>query len=936
MQIEKLRSFLTAPKEFGVVPFWFLNHYPEEDQLRQQIREMAARHCGGIMLHARDGLMGGYLNAHWEKTCRIAIDEAKKQNLSVWLYDELNFPSGPAGDQIFDHFPQTAMQSLELVLKSDVLPEEKFDKILEYNGKYLCFSLKKQHQYPDYLDEKAMEKFVELSYSWYARRFREDLGSVIKGEFTDNACANFGFYRNAIPWTDAMPEKFRRFCGKELDTILPDLFLDTSSSALHRVLFWRFFNKLFLQTFICKIEKECARNHIAATGHYCIEDGTSEHVRQLGDRFDQKRHQQLPGVDMLGAPTFEELKTFPFGTASALLAMTASPAYFFHNSRVLCECLGLTLKWAVNLAEMRRLTAILSVLGADLFVPHGLYYSIGGHRKRECVPDFYHNTLWEEFDYWSLFAARLSALTAHGLHIAETALLYPVLSQQGGLKLGPDTGERCLRIDKAMRRSADLLLSAAVPFEIVDEKIIRQAEIKDGELLISLPSGKIHYLRTVILPSVWLLEEKTAEKLAAFARLGGRIILLEEKPVNIFDGEKISSFVLPKDFAAGIFEDFNSGASDQNFLLLVQSGLSRSRIHLANTGGKILLREWFRPDGQYFALLQNQSTETLKDVQISCDFDPVILDIDTLEMFRAPGKVIQKDFTYGETFILTQTDGKLPLLPEKKKILSVFPLKIKEWQTTLYSPNAWRLPEMTCSGNAATRTFKTTFEIAQLPRSLGIALDVDPTEAELRSQVHPFIGNGPVHPRHRCVVRINGQRVENISYGKNFDRHICEADILPLVREGKNTIELEQCHARFETTRSIPEPFMLTGDFGVRENKIVPAPETLPECRWDHSVLQHYSGKIRFTAQFSLPPHLRGKICALQLQEVHEFCSLHINGVFCGKRLMAPWLFEFDPALTDQEEISLSFTCVNTPANRWEEPIASGISGEILLLCKEK
>ncbi len=931
MTSKELQKFLEDPREYGIVPFWFINHYAEADVLKQQIREMAQKHCGGVMIHPRDGLMGGYLNRHWEDVCRVIIDEAKKCRLKVWLYDELNFPSGPAGGKIFENCPDTAMKSLELVYDSTALPQEKFDKVICFDGRYLGFAIRRQNQYPDYLNKKDMEEFVKLSYRWYADRFKEDFGSVIQGEFTDNSCANFGFYRRSVPWTENIEEKFFDFCGCSLDDVLPSLFFDTPESPLHRLYFWRFLNALYLETFIVPIEKECALNNIAATGHYCIEDGTSEHVRQLGDRFDQKLHQQLPGVDMLGSPDAETLNKFPLGTASALIAMTSSPAYFFHNSRVLCECFGLSLKWEMNLAQMRRISAVLAALGIDLFVPHGLYYSIGGHRKRECIPDFYHNTLWEKFGGWALFAARLSALCAHSKHLAQTALFYPVTSQQASLELGKDSGRRCSNIDNAMHHAADLMIANAVPFEIIDRRILDAAKVTEGALQITLPSGESHTLKTVILPSVWIIDGNNAEKLTDFARSGGKIIALEETLSFVFDGKEVLPYSLPENFYSCICNSFNAGKEDEKFL--AATGQGGVKVKLSDTQRKIMIREFERPDGQYFAMIQNFSCDTVGDVRISCDFEPAVLDIDTLEFYKT-SKDFVHTFTYGETLLLTERHESLPPLPEKNRGVTR-EIEVPYWQITLKHNNTLRLEEMKCSYGGERRVFSADFEIAQMPSTLELLLDIDPTEVECRAGATPFEGDdGPVHPRNRCIVRVNGKRVWNIRRSQ-VDSRIYASDILPLVQCGRNTVELDQDCSRFETAVSIPDPFILAGKFGVCDGKIFPSPETLPSLRWEMTVLANYSGTLEFSAEIPVPPEMRGKIFAVSFEDVRENCSVSINEVDCTGRIMPPWYFEFDSKLSDREKMTLTICCTNTPANCRQKPVNSGISGNPVFHVKE-
>ena len=183
MKSAELKKYLENPaNEYRVVPFWFVNHYPVEEELRRQIRDFARLNFGGVMVHPRDGLLGGYLNRHWEKTIAVILDEAKKQGLQVWLYDELHYPSGSAGGRLREKVPEAVMQSLELVYEAAEPPSGQFDKLLPFNGKYLGFKIRRQEEYPDYLDGRAMAEFVRLSYTWYADRFKADFGTVIPGE----------------------------------------------------------------------------------------------------------------------------------------------------------------------------------------------------------------------------------------------------------------------------------------------------------------------------------------------------------------------------------------------------------------------------------------------------------------------------------------------------------------------------------------------------------------------------------------------------------------------------------------------------------------------------------------------------------------------------------------------------------------------------------
>ena len=85
-----------APVTHGA-PFWAWNGKLEEDTLRSQIRDMKEMGFGGFFMHSRTGLDTAYLGDDWFKAIDICIDEAEKQNMLAYLYDEDRWPSGAAG-----------------------------------------------------------------------------------------------------------------------------------------------------------------------------------------------------------------------------------------------------------------------------------------------------------------------------------------------------------------------------------------------------------------------------------------------------------------------------------------------------------------------------------------------------------------------------------------------------------------------------------------------------------------------------------------------------------------------------------------------------------------------------------------------------------------------------------------------------------------------
>ena len=98
MSTERIvKDFQDPPVEYRGAPFWAWNAKLEPERLREQIRSMKKMGMGGFFMHSRVGLKTKYLSREWFDCIAACIDEAKKEGLDAWLYDEDRWPSGAAG-----------------------------------------------------------------------------------------------------------------------------------------------------------------------------------------------------------------------------------------------------------------------------------------------------------------------------------------------------------------------------------------------------------------------------------------------------------------------------------------------------------------------------------------------------------------------------------------------------------------------------------------------------------------------------------------------------------------------------------------------------------------------------------------------------------------------------------------------------------------------
>ena len=109
-------TFAAPPREFGPIPFWFLNDDLDEEELLRQLHAFHGAHFGGFVLHARVGLSRrvGYLTDEFFRLARRLVAEAARLGMKVILYDEGSYPSGSAQGAVVAEDPQYASQAMGL------------------------------------------------------------------------------------------------------------------------------------------------------------------------------------------------------------------------------------------------------------------------------------------------------------------------------------------------------------------------------------------------------------------------------------------------------------------------------------------------------------------------------------------------------------------------------------------------------------------------------------------------------------------------------------------------------------------------------------------------------------------------------------------------------------------------------------------------------
>lgn len=510
------------------IPFWSWNDELESDELRRQIRAMKKAGIGGFFMHARGGLTTEYLGKKWFDVTGACIDEAKKQGMDAWCYDENGWPSGFAGMKLLEdkenwvHYVTCEEKDAfdESALAVYILKDNHLLRVKENVGadKYIAVYDRTNSSVVDILNPEIVRKFLNETHEKYYARFGADFGNVMLGFFTDEP----QYFRWDTAYTPmlltAYPEKYNRDLLDELGAI----FVDCEGAKGVRFRYWKLMNELYTVNFAKQIYDWCEAHHCQLTGHTIQENDLYGQMICSAGVMPFYKYEHKPGVDWLGREISAELCP----------KQCASVAQQYGKSHVLTEtfaCAG----WDVSPRELKRIAEWQYVNGINQMCQHLYPYSIRGQRKRD-YPAFYseHNT-WtrgEDFRHFNDYFTTLGYMLAESSEVAPVAVIHPIHSAYLTYKHADPKSVGTL--NDRFFELIETLGSMHIGHHYVDESLLKEDGGVEGAQLVM---GRCKY-SAVIVPEMENLDANTAKVLEQFVSNGGKLYLQGKAPDHI-DGE---------------------------------------------------------------------------------------------------------------------------------------------------------------------------------------------------------------------------------------------------------------------------------------------------------------------------------------------------------------------------------------------------------------
>lgn len=928
---ESMRNlFHDPPAEFRPLPFWGINDTLTETELRRQIREMKAKGWGGFFPHPRYGMVTPYLTQQYLEAISICVDEARSNNLEVWIYDEHPFPAGCAGGLVGAARQEYRQQALVMLRHHRLTPIEegiayyalKLDKgqlvDLErvrqpesYGGRaenflhFYAWTAPVQpsthiartddylHGFPytDVLSREAVQRFIELTYEAYKSAIGEEFGKTVKGAFSDIPVYQWHYSspRPSVPWTSAMPRLFQERFGYDLVENLPALFYDVGEYSRVRQNFWQLVNALFLTNYTQQLAEWCARNNLKYTAHYWGEETLHWQIPWTGDVMTHFAHQHIVSIDHI-LRNIED----PLGVKQA-----ASVAEQLGKPRLISETYALS-GHNLTYEERKWIGDWEYALGVNSLVPYIPAYSMRGRRKRDEPPsEFFQQPYWPYEKLINDYFGRLSFLLTRGKRVVDVLLLQPLNSARVLYKPGRElpaafrpasdhfegAGASLYRYSHGFTLLCETLLRLHRDFHLGNEELLAQyAQIDNNKFRV----GEMSYSVVIVPPSLnWT--EKTISLLNDFAANGGKVIIIKPLPQLVDGAERSHDLsaaitVLNKsEEVEGQLESILAPAleieggeellyqhrvlDDLDLFFIANTSLSNSYLNTRITiKGQGSLELWDALSDRQYSL---PSQKVGEDLVVTLDFHPVT-----------------------SFLVLRRREGpsNLPAYVAQPRNLSSV-LKLDDaWEFERKDPNALTLDYCEVDIEDA-GPFKTmpVWQTHRLLRQAGVGrgftarfrFDIIDKPASLFLAVED--------PR-RYRVTLNGELLPEQDNGGWWDSSIRLFKVNSMVRQGENIVELTGTVGIDSEFESI----YILGAFALSRNggfSVVREPERVEGTNLVREGYPFFSGSCVLKQSLEIPGTT--KSLYLKLDEVNAIVAqVRVNGVVVDTLLWKPYLVD--------------------------------------------
>ena len=549
-------------------PFWAWNTRMTEENIDHIIDALEQMGMGGAYMHSRAGLDNVYLSREFFDLIKYTRQKFLEKGMYTCLYDEDRWPSGFAGGYVtadrenrqrflvYSNVPPEQLVSSgparaegvrlsgdrrllgiyavtleDGILKSYRIIDKPSDAQEHEIVRYAWCEVKPPEAYDsvDTLNPAAIRQFLDITYEAYKREVGDGFGKDIPSIFSDEpafsrmSTLSDPFEDNYVtmPYTDAFEQEYIDTYGESFLKKLPEIFyiqkdgrMSVTSYRYHDLLC-----EMFCRTYADQIGGWCRDNGLLYTGHMFREDDLEGQTYALGECMRLYRGFSLPGVDVLSDK--RRITT---------VKQVQSACHQLGSKHATCEIYGVT-NWTFDFRGHKLAGDWQAALGITHRVHHLTWTSMKGNAKRDYPASIGPQSPWyKEYNLIETYFARVRTMLEQGDPAVRVGVIHPI--ETYWLYWGPNsqTQEKREDIDKRFLDLTMWLLYGLIDFDYISEGLLKDFAPQPEEN--RFVSGT-HSYDVILVPALETLRSTTVERLKKFAKAGGRVIFLENKPVLV-------------------------------------------------------------------------------------------------------------------------------------------------------------------------------------------------------------------------------------------------------------------------------------------------------------------------------------------------------------------------------------------------------------------
>ena len=538
------QGYRLPPAEYASHILWGWEGAMDAKIMKQDLDLMQSVNTRVINIEPGYNFPYEYLSDGWWKMIKMAVNEAKKRDMKVWLIDDAKYPSGFAGGKFSRERPDLKMWALiqldeawevpaggefadrevpqGAVSAVAVSPGQQNRQLGIKDGKltfnagvhpwtihFAGFAHKsgdtRAVNHPtrgkdttnflhDHLNPAAVDQFIEWTHAAAAKALGKEMGQTVMGFRGDEP--EFMY----TPWTPKIKEYFMEKKGYDPTPYYASFFAPTRTEMEKRVKadYFDVWSELFADNFFKRQADWLGERGMAHITHLNNEHQMPVNIEANGDFFRVLNRVQIPGVDVIS-------NHVGIGVDNDFPKLASSVSHVYGKPRAFSETMGAV---RADLKSSKQVLNYQFVRGINYFE-----YNFWSSKSQTAESLSKRPHMAELTDYIN----RTSYLFSMGVPGARVAMYYPIQS----MWLGNN------QVYWDLSELSQLLMIHQVDFDYVDDDAFFEA-LTVGPGYLENKSGQKYY--TLVVPPADVISEKAWAVIEEFVSLGGKLLFWGGRP----------------------------------------------------------------------------------------------------------------------------------------------------------------------------------------------------------------------------------------------------------------------------------------------------------------------------------------------------------------------------------------------------------------------